>query len=73
MKKAILSLLALAFIGTGSAQAQFFKKLDKALNKVEKALDKVDKALNGEQAGQGEAKATQTQAQIGRASCRERV
>ena len=63
MKKAILSLLALAFIGTGSAQAQFFKKLDKALNKVEKALDKVDKALNGEQAGQGEAKAAQTQAQ----------
>ena len=63
MKKAILSLLVLAFIGTGSAQAQFFKKLDKALNKVEKALDKVDKALNGEQAGQGEAKAAQTQAQ----------
>ena len=63
MKKAILSLLVLAFIGTGSAQAQFFKKLDKALNKVEKALDKVEKTLNDVQAGQGEAKATQPQAQ----------
>ena len=63
MKKAILSLLVLAFIGTGSAQAQFFKKLDKALNKVEKALDKVEKTLNDVQAGQGEAQAAQTQAQ----------
>ena len=63
MKKAILSLLVLAFIGTGSAQAQLFKKLDKALNKVEKALDKVEKTLNDVQAGQGEAQAAQTQAQ----------
>ena len=63
MKKAFLSLLVLAFIGTGSAQAQFFKKLDKALNKVEKALDKVEKTLNDVQAGQGEAQAAQTQAQ----------
>ena len=63
MKKAFLSLLVLAFIGTGSAQAQLFKKLDKALNKVEKALDKVEKTLNDVQAGQGEAQAAQTQAQ----------
>lgn len=63
MKKAILSLLVLAFIGTGSAQAQLFKKLDKALNKVEKTLDKVEKTLNDVQAGQGEAQAAQTQAQ----------
>ena len=63
MKKAILSLLVLAFIGTGSAQAQLFKKLDKALNKVEKALDKVEKTLNDVQAGQGEAQAAQMQAQ----------
>ena len=57
MKKILLSLLVLAAVGTGSAQAQFFKNLDKALNKVEQGLDKVgktlddvDKALKGEDA-----------------------
>ncbi len=76
MKKTLLSLLVLAAVGTGSAQAQFFKKLDKAFNKVEKGLDKVgktldevDKALKGEDtAPQNSGTATTSAAQNGQAA-----